>query len=107
MNTNDAQRIEETKAAFIAAQTKQHTQAAFLCLFTLFSIFVLPHFVSARFGMVVMAVGVAVSFSTFFYLFHDKLRSRSGSLVPAFCLLAFILLCSAIPILLSFFGAIE
>ena len=101
MNANEAQKIEETKAAFLAAQTKQQTKAAFLCLFTLFVIFVLPRLVRAPIGQIIMGVGGAASFSAYFCLFSQTLRSRSGSMAPAFCLLAFIWLCAAVPILLS------
>jgi hypothetical protein len=103
MKTNEAQKIEEAKAAFLAAQTKQQTKAAFLGMLTLFVIFIMPRFVPAPFGQVVMAVGAAASFSAYFYMYPQTLRSRSGSLVPAFCLLALIWLCAAVPILLSLF----
>ena len=96
MKTNDVQRIEEGKAAFLAAQTKQQTRSAMLCLFVLSVTFVLPRFVPAPFGQVVMGVGAAVGFSAFFAMFSESLRSRSGSLRPAFCLLVFVWLCAAI-----------
>jgi len=103
MKTNEVQKIEETKAAFLAAQTKQQTKAAFLCLLALFVIFILPRLVPAPIGLIIMGVGGAASFSAYFCLFPQTLRSRSGSLVPAFCLLAFIWLCAVVPILLSLF----
>jgi hypothetical protein len=103
MKTNEAQKNEEAKAAFLAAQSKQQTKAAFLCLLALFVIFVLPRFVPAPFGLIVMGGGAAASFSAYFCLLPQTLRSRSGSLVPAFCLLVFIWLCAAVPILLSLF----
>ena len=104
MKTNEAQKNEETKAAFLAAQTKQQTKAAFLCLLALFVVFVVPRFVPAPFGLIVMLVGGAASFSASCYLFPQSLRSRSGSLTPAFCLLAFVWLCAAVTILLSLVG---
>jgi hypothetical protein len=104
MKTTEAQKIEEAKAAFLAAQTKRQTEAAFLCMLTLFVIFVLPRFVPAPFGQIIMAVGGAALFSAYFYLFPQTLRSRSGSLTPAFCLLAFVWLCAAVTTLVSLIG---
>ena len=104
MKTNEAQQIEATKSAFLAAQTKLQIQAAFLNLLIWIVVFVLPGFLPAPFDQIVMGVGCAVSFTAYFCLFPQTLRSRSGSLVPAYCLLAFVWLAAAVGILVSLFG---
>ena len=105
MKTNEAQKIEEANAALLAAQTKQQTKATFFGLLVLFVMFVLPRFVPAPFGSVVMGVGGAAAFSAYFYLFRESLRSRSGSLTPAFCLLSFVWFCAAVGIVFSILPA--
>jgi hypothetical protein len=104
MNTTEVQRIEEAKASFLAAQTEQQVRAAYLGMLALFVIFVLPRFVPAPFDQIIMVAGAAASFSAYFCLFPQTLRSRRGSLAPAFCLLAFVWLCAAVTILLSLLG---
>jgi len=103
MKTTDVQHIEEAKAAFLAARTKEQTKSAFLCMLVLFVIFVLPHFLPAPFGQIVMGVGGAAGFSAYFAMYPQSLRSRSGSMTAAFCLLAFLWLGAAVTTLLSFF----
>jgi len=107
MKPTDAQRIEESKAAFLAADTKRQTKAAFLCLATVFVIFVVPRFVPAPFGLITMVVGGAMSFSAYFFLYGQSLRTRNGSLTLAHCLLTFVWLCAVVVTLMSLTGKIE
>jgi hypothetical protein len=58
-------------------------------------------------GFLVKAVVAAILFTATFCFYPDSFRSRSGSLIPAFCLMAFVWLCVAVMIVLTFFGAIE
>jgi len=46
----------------------------------------------------------AALFTISFCLHPHHFRSRRGSLTPAFCLIAFVWLCAAVPILLPLFG---
>jgi hypothetical protein len=102
MNAHEGQTIDETKAAFLAKRAKDQTRAALLCLLTGFLVYVMPRLVPAPFGPIMMAFGGAASFSVFFLMFPQTLRSRSGSLKPALCFLAFVWLCAAISILFQF-----
>lgn len=95
MKTNDVQNVEDPNAAFLAAQAKQQTKSSLLCLFVLSVTFVLPRFVPTPFSQVVMGFGAAVGFSAYLATFPESLRSRSGSLTPAYCLLVFVWLCAA------------
>jgi drug/metabolite transporter (DMT)-like permease len=107
MKTADAQKIEEAKVAFLAAQTKRQTKAALLCLLTVFAVFVLPRFFSSPISGIVLVVGGAVSFTSYFLIYQQSLRTRTGSLTLAYCLLAYMWLCAAIVALLSFTARIE
>ena len=107
MKTTDAQKIEEAKAAFLAAHTKRQTKAAFLCLLTLFVVFVLPELVPSPFSGIVMVGGAATSFTAYFLLYPQSLRTRNGSWTLAYCLLAFLWLCAVVVTLLSLTGRIE
>ena len=107
MKTTDAQKIEEAKAAFSATHTKQQTKAALLCLLTVLVVFVVPQFVPSPFNTIAGVVGAAASFTAFFSFYPLSLRTRSGSLTPAFCLLAFMWLSAAVVTLLSLTGKIE
>jgi hypothetical protein len=107
MKTTDAQKIDEAKAAFLAAHTKQQTKAAFLCLLTLFVVIVLPELVPSPFSVIVMVGGSATLFTAFFLLYPQSLRTRNGSWTPAYCLLAFQWLCAVAVTLLSLTGRIE
>ena len=107
MKPTDAQRIEESKAAFLAAHTKRQTKAAFLCLLTIFVIFVLPRFLPPPFNVIAMAVGGAMSFSAYFFQYRQSLRTRKGSLAVAYCLLTFVWLCAVVVTFMSLTGKIE
>jgi len=55
----------------------------------------------------VLSVGAAIVFTAILSSRPDNFRSRSGSLVPAFCLTAFVWLCAAVTLVLTFVGAVE
>ena len=107
MKTTNAQKIEEAKVAFLVAHTKQQTKAALSCLLVVFVVLVLPRFVPPPFGGIVMAIGAAASFTACFSLYQQSLRTRNGSQVLAYCLLAFMWLSAVILTLLSLTGKIE
>lgn len=107
MKTTDAQKIEETKTAFLTTHTKQQTKAAFLCLLTLFVVFVLPEFVPSPVSGIVMLVGAAASFTAYFSLYQHSLRTRNGSLTLAYYLLGFMWLCAVVLSFLSLTGRVE
>lgn len=107
MRTPDPCRIEEAKAASLASHTKQPTKVTLLCLLTVFVIFVLPQVIPSPLNHIAGVAGAAASFIVFFSFYHQSLRTRHGSLTPAFCLLAFIWLSAAVVTLLSLNGKIE
>lgn len=107
MKTADAQRIEDARAAFLTSHTKQQTKAAILSLLTVFIVLVLPQFVPSPFTVIAMTVGGAGSFTVYYSLYHQSLRTRNGSMTLAYCLLAFMWLCAVIMTLLSLTGRIE
>jgi len=50
------------------------------------------------------SVGAAILFTTCFCFYPDWFRSRSRSLIPAFCLTAFVWLCAVVMVVFPFFG---
>jgi len=107
MKTTDSQKIEEAQAVFLAAHTQPQTNAALLCLLTVFVVLVLPRFVPSPFSGIVMVVGAAASFTACFSLYQQSLRSKNGSQVLAYSLLAFMWLCAVVVTSLSLTGRIE
>lgn len=74
---------------------------------TIFSVLTIAFFCIIPCSGMVAEVSAAILFTVYFCFYPDSLRSRSGSLMPAFCLTAFVWLCAAVTIVLSFVGAIE
>ncbi len=107
MKTTDTQKIAKVEAVFLAAHTKQKTKAALLCLLSLFVVIVLPELVPSPFGGIVMVGGAATSLTAYFLLYPQSLRTRNGSQMLAYCLLAFLWLCAVVVTLLSLTGRIE
>jgi hypothetical protein len=90
MKTSEVQTIASTKLYLLGA------------LMLIFFCYVMP------FGSVlVQEIGAALLFTASFWFWPHSFRSRSGSLIPAFCLMAFVWLCVGVMIVLTFFGAIE
>jgi len=87
MKTHDAQMLEATK---IAIQSLVILAFFYCMLFTR--------------SATLMGITGAAGFTISFCLHPHHFRSRSGSLIPAYCLMAFAWLCGSVPFLLSFFG---
>jgi hypothetical protein len=51
------------------------------------------------------SAGAAALFTASFALYPERFRSRSGSLMPAFCLTGFVWLCAVVVLVFSFFDA--
>ena len=64
-----------------------HTGLVFLVV-TVAIVFIIPEYLTPPYDGMWMGFGSAASFSVFFYLYPESLRSRGGSLVPALCLSA-------------------
>ena len=71
---------------FSLDRTRQQNRATLLMVFTLVIIFILPQFIPAPFGEMVMGFGATISFTAYVLLQPDSFRSRSGSLMQAICL---------------------
>jgi hypothetical protein len=90
MKTSEVQTIASTKTYLLSM------------LMVIFFCYVVP------FGSVlVKEIGAALLFTASFWFWPDSFRSRNGSLIPAFCLTAFVWLSVAVTIVLTFFGVIE
>ena len=107
MKTSEVQKIQEDKAIWLSAHSKQQTNAAFLCLLTWFVIFVLPQFIPAPYSLIVMLVGGAASFHASLYLFPQSYCTRTGSLTPVHCLLAFLWLIAFVGTFFASIGKIS
>jgi hypothetical protein len=90
MKTSDIQKTDATKQILLSAVTM-----IFICGILPFS------------NLPMRSFGGAVLFSIFFWVFPDSLRSRSGSLTPAFCLTAFLWLGAAVVGVMCYLGAVE
>ncbi|MBT5608311.1 MAG: hypothetical protein HN742_29775 [Lentisphaerae bacterium] len=60
-----------------------------------------PQYFPSPFDNIVMGVGAAASFTLFFFLNRESLRSRRGSLIPAICLVAAMWLFAAVTTVIS------
>ncbi len=87
MKANEIQKIDLTRDNFYFVLI-----AVVLCFYSPFCIRVMHE------------AGPAVLFTAFVWLFPDSLRSRSGSLVSAYCLAGFLWFCAAVVFVLSYFG---
>jgi len=90
MKTNEIQKADSTRECFFYALI-----AVVLCFYSPFSI------------RVMHGAAPAVVFTAYLWLFPESLRSRRGSLVPAFCLTGFLWLGVAVVFVLSHFGKIK
>ena len=90
MKTSDIQKTDATK------------QIALSAFAVIFFCFILPFC-----SLPMRSAGGAILFTVYFWLFPDSLRSRSGSLMPAYCLAAFVWLCAIVVGVMCFLGAVE
>lgn len=67
-------------------------------------IFIFPQYFPSPFDGIAMAIGAAISFTIFFFLNPESLRSRRGSLIPAICLVAAMWLFAAVVTVISLIG---
>jgi hypothetical protein len=96
LKTTGAQKIEEAKAAFLAASSRRQTRAALLTMLTVVVVVIVPRFVPAPFDVVVMMVGGTILLSANLSLFPDSFRSRGGSLAPALGLVGAMLVAAVV-----------
>ncbi len=64
-------------------------------------------FILPRFGTPAVMIGCAIVLSTYVALWPDRFRSRSGSLMTAFCLVAFMWIATAFVTVLSLAGELK
>ena len=67
-------------------------------------LFILPEYLTPPFDVMFMGLGAAAMFTVFSYLYPDSLRSRSGSLVPAYCLVAALWVLAVVSTVVSLIG---
>ena len=106
MKASDAQSIEVAKAVLLQRlRAQQDAKLGILLLvFNVVIIFVLPQYFPSPFDGIAMGIGAAFSFTIFFLLKTESLRSRRGSLIPAVCLVAAMWLFAAITTVISLIG---
>ena len=108
MKASDAQSIEvEVEKAVLLQRLRAQQDAKLGLLFLLCNVvilFILPRYFPTPFDSIAMGIGAAFSFTIFFLLKSESLRSRRGSLVPAVCLVAVMWLFAAITTVISLFG---
>ena len=104
MKAPDAQSIEVAKAACLQrVRTRQQTKAGIL-LCNVVLLFILPQLFPSPFDCIAMGIGGAISFTIFFFLKPESLRSRRGSLIPAICLVVAMWLFAAVTTVISLIG---
>jgi hypothetical protein len=84
-------------------ETRETASAKTVLISALTVVFVL--YVVPFCSLPVRSVSGAVLFTIVFGFYRDSFRSRSRSLIPAYCLVAFVWLCAAVTIAFSFLGA--
>jgi len=67
-------------------------------------LFILPEYLTAPYDGMSMGLGAAALFTVFLYRYPEPFRSRRGSLVSAFCLVAALWLLVVVSTVLSFIG---
>ena len=67
-------------------------------------VFIVPEYFPSPFDSIAMGIGAAISFTIFFFLHPESLRSRRGSLIPAICLVAAMWLFAAVTTVISLIG---
>ena len=97
---------EVAKAALLQrfrAQQEAKLHALFPVCCVVF-LFILPEYFPSPFDCIAMGIGAAISFTIFFFLKRESLRSRHGSLIPAICLVAAMWLFAAVGTVISLIG---
>ena len=68
------------------------------------TLFILPEYLTPPYDVMFMSFGSATLLAVFLYLNPKPFRSRGGSLVPAFCLVAALWLLAVVSTVLSLIG---
>jgi len=109
MQTSEERDIEmvralEAERAWQRENNKQQNNVALLLIPTIVVMFILPQYFQSPFDSIAMGIGTAISFTIFFFLEPESLRSRHGTLIPAICLVAAIWLFAAVTTAISLIG---
>ena len=67
-------------------------------------VFIVPEYFPSPFDSIALGIGAAISFTIFFFLHPESLRSRRGSLIPAICLVVAMWLFAAVGTVISLIG---
>ena len=92
-HSNDAMMVAHQQGFNQQAQNRQQYQAALMVIITMVACGILlasPSYLSARYACMVMSIGPAIYMTVYLYLYPNSLRSSSGSLFTAVCLVAFL-----------------
>jgi len=73
---------------FALGQKRLQNSSLLLSAIMLFVVFIIPQFIKASFAEMIMGFGAAIVLTTMFCLHPESYRSRTGSLIPASCLIA-------------------
>ncbi len=109
MKTSEERDIEMVRAleagrAWQRENNKQQNKVALSLIPTIVAIFILPQYLQSPFDTIAMGIGAAISFTIFFFLKPESLRSRRGSLIPAISLVAAMWLFAAVTTVISLIG---
>ena len=106
MKASDAQSMEVAEAALLQRlRAQQEANFGILLLVcNVVLLFILPEYSPSPFDGIAMGIGAAISFTIFFFLKTESLRSRRGSLIPAICLVAAMWLLAAVTTVISLIG---
>ena len=105
MKASDAQSIEVTNAARLQRfRAQQESKLGILLVCNVILLFILPEYFPSPFDSIAMGIGAAISFTIFFFLKSESLRSRRGSLIPAICLVAAMWIFAAVTTVISLIG---
>ena len=97
---------QQNKVALLQRlRAQQETKLGILLLVcNVVLLFILPQYFPSPFDSIAMGIGAAISFTIFFFLKPESLRSRRGSLIPAICLVAAMWLFAAVTTVISLIG---
>jgi hypothetical protein len=102
--------LKPTKRGFNQLEWTQHYKAALMLMMTMVACCILlaaPLYVSARYAGMVLSISPAIYMTGYLYLYPNSLRSSSGSLLTAVCLVAFLWLNAIGITAASLFGIIS
>jgi hypothetical protein len=103
MKTIEAQNLEEA-SEFLREWTRKHHKAALFMAVPLILGFLAARIVPSALESIPMAVGSAIGLSMGVCLLPNDFRSRSGSLMPAICLVAAIWIAALVTTVFSLLG---